>query len=105
MTSTSLLSLLAEAGLDTANTLTSQLREQAISKGWPAEVANGISITFDGANFDVVIQPNVQEQANALEYGTEALRPNPVIRNFKLRSQQASGLLAKNFTKESGWHA
>lgn len=105
MNKTSLNSIILEAGTATAQTLTEELREKAAAQGWPSEVAAGLSISFSTDGFSVDIDPKVKETADTLEYGTERLEPNPVIRNFTLRSHTMSNAFAENFTKESGWKA
>lgn len=103
MNHTSFNSIILKAGTTTAQTLTEQLREKAVSQGWPSEVAAGISINFADERFSVDIDPKVKKTADTLEYGNEKLEPNPVIRTFTLRSHTASEEFAENFIKESGW--
>lgn len=92
-----------QAGQKTADTLTSELRDTASKQGWPQEVIQGLSVAFSGDGFSIDVAPDVRDLADRLEYGTESLEPNPVIRNFSLRPSKIDSLYMTNLQKEAGF--
>lgn len=92
-----------QAGQRTADTLTSELRDTALKQGWPQDTADGLSIIFTGEGFSIEIAPEVEATVERLEYGTESLEPNPVIRTFSLRPSKIDSLYMSNLQKEAGF--
>ena len=92
-----------QAGQRTADILTSEIRATASKQGWPQDAADGLSVVFSGEGFSIEIAPEVSDTVERLEYGTEALEPNPVIRTFSLRPSKIDGLYVANLQKEAGF--
>lgn len=62
--------------------LTTELRKDAISSGWPANLANYLSVIVSGDSLLVQYDDSVAEQIEDLEYGTGSQSPKPVMRKF-----------------------
>jgi hypothetical protein len=62
--------------------LTMKLKERASLANWPAEAVHSLSVVDNAGNLEVYVDPNNQDLVNGLEYGTESIPPNPVIRKF-----------------------
>lgn len=103
MSGKSLTEITQAAGITTASKLTSELRGKAISQGWPAEAARGVSVVFSGGAFDIKIASSVDDLVQTLEYGTEDTPPNPVIRSFSLRSQRTEKAFVAEWQRRAGW--
>ena len=102
MNTADLKSELLQAGLIAARDLTASLKEKAANQGWPSEAANGLSVSFSDTGFSIDIAPEVSDLVAKLEYGTETLEPNPVIRTFSLRSHTLGNSLASTFGQKLG---
>jgi hypothetical protein len=81
-----LLSLAADTADSLIEPLTQQLRQLADASDWPAEVIAQLSVDWDGTNLSVSYPPEIADQVNDLEYGTNSDKPNSVIRAFIYRS-------------------
>lgn len=81
-----LLSLAADTANSLIQPLTQQLRQLADASDWPSEVVSQLSVEWDGTNLSVSYPPDIAEQVNDLEYGTNSDKPNSVIRSFIYRS-------------------
>jgi hypothetical protein len=66
--------------------LTAELKAAAKTAGWPAEVIQVLSVTFDGENLLVDYPKEVSTIVDNLEYGNGSNLPNSVIRSFVYRS-------------------
>lgn len=66
--------------------LTSDLKAAAKASGWPDNVVNALSVSFDGENLAVDYPKEISTAVDDLEYGTGQNAPNSVIRSFIYRS-------------------
>jgi hypothetical protein len=69
------------ARFDSAVT-TKALQKYCVENGWPAEVANNLSIQNDGSKYTVYYPPYLISKINDLEYGTQSTQPSGVLRRF-----------------------
>lgn len=60
--------------------LTDALQKKAIDSGWPEEAAKAVSFDED---LEIQISSEYKEVVDLLEYGTETMTPQPVLRKFK----------------------
>lgn len=70
---------------DGSEEMTKVLRERAADAGWPEEVVNNLSITFDGSNIKFDFPQHLEEQVYDLEYGTLTQPPSAVMRGLMYR--------------------
>jgi len=66
----------------TAQELTSELRNRALSSGWDKDVVNNIRVEYKDQKMGVHVHPDYAEQAFKHEFGTENSRPTAVIRKL-----------------------
>jgi hypothetical protein len=66
--------------------LTADLKAAAKSSGWPSEVVNALSVSFDGKDLAVDYPQEMSTIVDNLEYGNSNEAPNSVIRSFVYRS-------------------
>lgn len=71
--------------------LAGDLRKSASRSGWPAHLANALSVEFDNSTFRVAYPEELQSDIQAWEYGTEGRRPNAVMRRFSNRLDSKLG--------------
>lgn len=85
----------AEATRISNASLTSELRKQAVRKGWPAAVAMTLAV-------DVTKNQKVRmsKAAEDLEYGTPSRAPLPVVREFS--EQVLGGAFINNIRNSLG---
>lgn len=67
---------------EAAEELTSLLRGELASNGWPLEQTLSVSVIYADGRFDYAFEGEHGELAQLREFGSEQLRPNPVIRRF-----------------------
>jgi hypothetical protein len=78
--------VVADAAFYLIPELTSDLKAAAKSSGWPSDVVNALSVSFDGENLAVDYPKEMSVAVDNLEYGTGKDAPNSVIRSFIYRS-------------------
>lgn len=66
--------------------LTEELRATAKNSGWPKDVIDALTVTFDGSNIIVDYPKQISQLVDNLEYGNGSNLPNSVIRSFIYRS-------------------
>jgi hypothetical protein len=76
---------LVQMGEKTARQMSSRLRRSAFERGWPVAVARHLSVRHADAEFDVVYPSQLKDSVESLEYGTQSVPPNAVIRQFRNR--------------------
>jgi hypothetical protein len=79
-------SVVSDAAFYLIPKLTADLKSAAKSSGWPSEVVNVLSVSFDGENLAVDYPEEVSTIVDNLEYGNSSEAPNSVIRAFVYRS-------------------
>lgn len=79
-----LLDSYAKAAVKEAVTLTANLREYARQAGWPIALVMQLSVSNNRSDgkWSVKYPKSIDGQIIDLEYGTDSVPPNPVIRNF-----------------------
>lgn len=79
-----LLDTYAKAAAKEAETLTANLRNYARQAGWPVSVVMQLKVSNDrdDGKWYVKYPRAIDGQVIDLEYGTEQVPPNPVIRDF-----------------------
>jgi len=69
--------------LQKAKHRTTDLRLEAITSGWPEELAHALTIKVNHEGHYIVGYPkHLEHKILTQEYGTEDTPPSPVIRNF-----------------------
>lgn len=79
-----LLDSYAKAAVKEAVTLTANLREYARQAGWPIALVMQLSVSNNRSDgkWSVKYPKSIDGQIIDLEYGTDSVPPNPVIRDF-----------------------
>jgi len=95
--------LLGNAGKEAAEheapLLTAELRQYALSMGWPDRVVYNLYIKQNDGVYTVSFPSDIQEDVNNLEYGTQDTPPSPVISTFlktKINEQHFEAGLSKS---------
>jgi len=70
-----------------AKELTLELRELAVAAGWPADVANSLSVTLSEGSLNIDYPENMDKKIQDLEYGNAATPPKTVLRKFMYRTE------------------
>lgn len=65
--------------------LSNDLRSSALSSGWPVSTSMSLSIEMNDGKINVSYPSDARNDVHSWEYGTEARRPNAVIRRFMNR--------------------
>lgn len=79
---TSHLKSLETASKEAAYEITLRLNNHLISSGWPEAAAKSVAVVRTSSGFDVKYDGDAQDEAMALEYGTERQRPTSAVRKF-----------------------
>ena len=87
--------VLSQAAKETTKVMTAQLRAEAISNGWDADVANSLSVKFSNNKFKITSPAKYDKEINNLEYGTEDTQPSPAIRRYANRTEAAESHMLK----------
>lgn len=74
---------LVQMGEKTARHMTSRLRRSAYERGWPVSVARQLHVRHNDEGFDVEYPNGIKNMVESLEYGTQSVPPNAVIRQFR----------------------
>ena len=99
--------LLGNAGKEAAEhespLLTVELRQYALSMGWPDRVVSNLHIKQDDGVYTVSFPSDIQEEVNNLEYGNpDGTPPSPVISTFlktKINEKHFEAGLSKSLKK------
>lgn len=87
-----------------ADRLTTDLRDLANKAGWPSQLVSQLTTVWTGMTWEVRIPNGVRSSVDALEYGTQTVGPNPVIRRFTARmgplAERAAALALVNLGAE-----
>lgn len=59
-----------------------KLREHAEKAGWPKDIINKLSMTYDQKHHQIVYPEELESQIKDLEYGTLESSPMPALRTF-----------------------
>ena len=62
--------------------LTQEVRSMATTAGWPIEASSALEVIEADGDLTVKILDHATDLVNKLEYGTDEVSPNPVIRKF-----------------------
>jgi hypothetical protein len=86
---------LKAAGAETAQLMTSQLREEMLSSGWDSRLVAKIRVRFFNNKFEVKIPSKMKNMVSTLEYGSSDTPPSAVLRKFANRTQEAEKFLSQ----------
>lgn len=78
--------IVADAASAIAPPLTARFKQLASESGWPQQVVESLSISFDGNDLSADYPQGLKQIVEDLEYGKGASRPNSVIRSLKYRA-------------------
>lgn len=76
--------------LNKTEDLSGQLQDEATKAGWPIAISTQLGVRVEDGELSVDIPSTIKEQVEILEYGTETVPPNPVIRNFMMTLRKRS---------------
>lgn len=102
MKTSALLSDADDALEETAEELTTLLRQELTANGWPIEQVMSVSVVYDGKKFDYSFSGDYSESAQSTEFGTEKVRPHPVIRRFFNKTQVFEKVYLRNLEEKLG---
>lgn len=83
---------------DLEKILTSRIRKDAVTAGWPKRVADSISVKVTKDEILAEYPENLTDTIMDLEYGNQNASPKPVLRRFVVNNQ---GLLADAVAESS----
>ena len=75
-------SLLDVELLNRTSELTEELKAEATKAGWPNILVSQLSVVVEDGDFSYRYPSELKETVELLEFGTEDVPPNPVLRNF-----------------------
>ena len=81
----------SSAAANTAAKLTSEVRRQAYTMGWPTSVSRHLVINYKDGEYIVEYPEQVKESVLDLEYGNQKTPPLPLMRTF-IRSIEDTGM-------------
>jgi hypothetical protein len=64
------------------DSLTLDLKADAINAGWPIQIVNTLSVVVDGLTIIINYDDNYAAEIEDLEYGTEHESPKSIFRTF-----------------------
>jgi len=72
---------------EAANQLTNDLRQKALQHAWPIGLIVNMYVRYlpEDDTFDIQYTPGYKQRIEDLEFGTQNVPPNPVIRPFMNR--------------------
>lgn len=71
--------------------LTGAFRTHAVKTGWTKDLADAVTVRFDGDNFEYVINPAYKEKVDNAEYGDGSSGPKRAMFTF---THEASEIIA-----------
>lgn len=87
---------------DTANDMTEELRNNALSSGWHKDVVNNMSVKYsENDGFVVDIHPDYSERAFIHEFGSPGNTPTAVIRKFKNKDSKSESKFFTHLDRHS----
>lgn len=95
MTSVDWKTALKAAGTETAQFMTSQVREDLLSEGLDSRMVKRVHFRFAGNKFELKMPDKVKKAVDTLEYGSSNTPPSAVLRKFANRTQEAEKLFTQ----------
>lgn len=86
---------LKAAGSETAQFMTSQIREDLLSEGLSSRMVARVNFRFVNNKFELKMPPKVDKAVKDLEYGSSTKPPSAVLRKFANRTQEAEKFLSQ----------
>jgi hypothetical protein len=86
---------LKAAGTETAQFMTSQVREELLAGGLDSRMVAKVRFRFFNNKFELKMPPKVKKAVETLEYGSSDKPPSAVLRKFANRTQEAEKLLTQ----------
>lgn len=86
----------------TSKTLTTNLRLLAINKNWPLQLAMSISVYYDKDEdeFALFVPDNLKQSVEDVEFGTQDIPPNSVVRPYLDKVNRDTKTLGDTFEQD-----
>lgn len=87
---------------DNGRELTDMLRAKAQERAWPLPIVMQLRVVYDEDHdsYTVTYPQGVKKKIEDLEYGTQKIPPNPVIRPFMNRMPYFTKKMTNDFEEE-----
>lgn len=87
---------------DTGKELTRQLRAKAQERSWPFDIARRLRVIYDydTDSYTVAYPQGLKRKIEDIEYGTQQVPPNPVIRPFMNKMPYFTNKATQDFEEE-----
>ena len=82
-----------------AREMDSQLKKNAVSDGWPQDVAHGLSVALDNGSFSTSHNPAHATVVFDMEYGGETASPKGTIRKMHNSTDELTARFASIYEK------
>jgi hypothetical protein len=86
---------LKAAGAETAQFMTSQVREDLLAEGLDSRMVAKVRYRFLNNKFELIMPQKVKKAVSDLEYGSSSTPPSAVLRKFANRTQEAEKFLSQ----------
>jgi hypothetical protein len=86
---------LKAAGTETAQFMTSQVREDLLAEGLDSRMVAKVRDSFLNNKFELKMPPKVDKAIKELEFGSSTKPPSAVLRKFANRTQEAEKFLSQ----------
>ena len=95
MTATDWKTALKAAGSETAQFMTTQIREDLLAEGLDARMVAKVRYRFFNNKFEIKMPKKVDKAVKELEFGSSTKPPSAVLRKFANRTQEAEKFLSQ----------
>ena len=86
---------LTAAGTETAQFMTSQIRESLLAEGLNSRMVAKVSYRFVNNKFEIKMPPKVDKAVKELNFGSSTKPPTGVLQKFENRTQEAEKFLSQ----------
>ena len=86
---------LKAAGAETAQFMTSQIREDLLAEGLDSRMVAKVRYRFFNNKFEIKMPKKVDKAVKELEFGSSTKPPSAVLRKFENRTQEAEKFLSQ----------
>ena len=86
---------LQAAGTETAQFMTSQVRNDLLAEGLDSRMVARVRYRFFNNKFEIKMPPKVDKAVKELEFGSSTKPPSAVLRKFANRTQEAEKLFTQ----------
>jgi hypothetical protein len=95
MTATDWKTALKAAGDETAQFMTSQIREDLLAEGLDSRMVAKVRYRFFNNKFEIKMPPKVNKAVKELNFGSSTKPPTGVLQKFENRTQEAEKFLSQ----------